>query len=83
MPDSPFAQYYPSAAPLQYPATAKGQQDDNATFNLDDVDYSKQNFDFFHFGLGLRALSHPTLTSSNRSLTPPSQLSTQSSIFSP
>lgn len=59
MPDSPFAQYYPSAAPLQYPATAKGQQDDNATFNLDDVDYSKQNFDFFHFGLGATGIVAP------------------------
>lgn len=59
MPDTPFAQFYPSAAPLQYPATAKGQQDDSATFSLDEVDYSKQNFDFFHFGPGATGIVAP------------------------
>ncbi|TFY56703.1 hypothetical protein EVJ58_g7474 [Rhodofomes roseus] len=59
MSDTPFAQYYASAAPLQYSASAKGQQEDAAAYGIDEVDYSKQNFDFFHFGPGATGIVAP------------------------
>ncbi|KZT74890.1 hypothetical protein DAEQUDRAFT_659127 [Daedalea quercina L-15889] len=54
-----FAQFYAPTAPLQYTPNAKGQQEDAAAYGVDEVDYSKQNFDFFHFGTGATGIVAP------------------------